>query len=56
MREEKLQRYFMGEASVSELAKDISGSVVKVDDLQSEIWIADLQGSFSLERSPSHAL
>jgi hypothetical protein len=50
MREEELRRYFMGEASVSQLAKDISGSVVKVDDLQSEIRIADMQGSFSLQR------
>jgi hypothetical protein len=50
MREEELRRYFMGEASVSQLAKDISGSLVKVDDLQSEIRIADMQGSFSLQR------
>jgi hypothetical protein len=50
MREEELPRYFIGEASVSQLAKDISGSVVKVDDLQSEIRIADMQGSFSLQR------
>ena len=50
MREEELRRYFMGEASVSQLAKDISGSVVKVDDLQSEIRIADMRGSFSLQR------
>jgi hypothetical protein len=50
MREEELRRYFMGEASVSQLAKDISGSVVKIDDLQSEIRIADMQGSFSLQR------
>jgi hypothetical protein len=40
----------MGEASVSQLAKDISGSVVKVDDVWSEIRIADMQGSFSLQR------
>jgi hypothetical protein len=40
----------MGEASVSQLAKDISGSVVKVDDLQSEIRIADMQGSLTLRR------
>ena len=43
MREEELRRYFRGEASVSQLAKDISGSVVKVDDLRSEIRIADMQ-------------
>ena len=40
----------MGEASVSQLAEDISGSVVKIDDLQSEILIADMQSSFSLQR------
>ena len=51
MREEELRRYFMGEASVSQLAKDISGSVVKIDDLQSEIRISDMQGSFSLQRN-----
>jgi hypothetical protein len=50
MREEELRRYFMGEASVSQLAKDIDGSVVKIDDLQSEIRIADMRGSFSLQR------
>jgi hypothetical protein len=50
MREEELRRYFMGEVSVSQLAKDISGSVVKVDDVRSEIRIADMQGSFSLQR------
>ena len=50
MREEELRRYFMGEASVSQLAEDISGSVVKIDDLQSEILIADMQSSFSLQR------
>jgi hypothetical protein len=50
MREEELRRYFMGEASVSELAKDISGSVVKIDDQQSQIRIADMQGSFLLQR------
>jgi hypothetical protein len=50
MREEELRRYFMGEASACQLAKDISGSVVKIDDLQSEIRIADMQGSFSLQR------
>jgi hypothetical protein len=50
MREEELRRYLMGEASVSQLAKDISGSLVKVDDLQSEIRIVDMQGSFSLQR------
>jgi hypothetical protein len=49
MREEELRRY-LGEASVSQLAKDISGSVLKVDALQSEIRIADMQGSFSLQR------
>jgi hypothetical protein len=37
-------------ASVSRLAEDIRGSVVKVDDLRSEIRIADMQGSFSLQR------
>ena len=50
LREEELRRYFIGEASVSQLAKDISGSVVKVDDLRSEIRIADMQGPFSLQR------
>jgi hypothetical protein len=50
MREEELRRYFMGEASVSQLAKDISGSVIKVDAVQSEIRIADMQGSFSVQR------
>jgi hypothetical protein len=40
----------MGEASVSQLAKDISGSVVKIDDMHTEIRIADMQGSFSLQR------
>lgn len=50
MREEELRRYFVGESSVGQLAKDINGSVVKVDDLQSEIRIADMQGSFSLQR------
>jgi hypothetical protein len=50
MREEELRRYFMGEASVGQLAEDISGSVVKIDDLQSEIRVADMQGSFSLQR------
>jgi hypothetical protein len=50
MREEELRRYFVGEASVSQLAKDIDGSVVKIDDLQSEIRIADMRGSFSLQR------
>jgi hypothetical protein len=50
MREEELRRYFMGEISVSRLAEDIRGSVVKVDDLRSEIRIADMQGSFSLQR------
>jgi hypothetical protein len=39
----------MGEASVSQLAKDIIGSRVKVDGLQSEIRIADMQGSFLLQ-------
>ena len=38
------------EASVSQLAKDISGSVIKVDAVQSEIRIADMQGSFSVQR------
>jgi hypothetical protein len=32
------------------LAKDINGSVVKIDDLHSEIRIADMRGSFSLQR------
>ena len=50
MREEELRRYFMGEASVNQLVKDISGSVVKTDDLRSEIRIADMHGSFSLQR------
>jgi hypothetical protein len=50
MREEELRRYFMGEASVNQLVKDISGSVVKMDDLRSEIRIADMHGSFSLQR------
>jgi hypothetical protein len=50
MREEELRRYFMGEGSVGQLAQDISGSVVRVDDLQSEIRIADMQDSFSLQR------
>jgi hypothetical protein len=50
MREEELRRYFMGEVSVSRLAEDIRGSVVKVDDLRSEIRIVDMQGSFSLQR------
>ncbi len=50
MREEELRRYFVGESSVSQLAKDINGSVIKVDDLQSEIRIADMHGSFSLQR------
>jgi hypothetical protein len=50
MREEELRRYFTGEASVSQLAKDVSGSVVKVDDVQSEIRIADMHGSFLLQR------
>ncbi len=45
-----MRRYFVGESSVGQLAKDINGSVVKVDDLQSEIRIADMQGSFSLQR------
>ena len=40
----------MGEASISQLAKDISGSVVKIDELQSEIRIAEMQSSFSLQR------
>jgi hypothetical protein len=50
MREEELRRYFVGEASVSQLARDLNGSVVKIDDLQSEIRIADMRGSFSLQR------
>ena len=50
MREEDLRRYFVGEASVSQLAKDPNGSVVKIDDLQSEIRIADMRGSFLLQR------
>jgi len=50
MREEELRRYFVGEASVSQLAKDLNGSVVKIDDLQSEIRIADMRGSFLLQR------
>jgi hypothetical protein len=32
------------------LAKDINGSVVKIDDLHSVIRIADMRGSFSLQR------
>ena len=50
MREEELRRYFVGEASVSQLAKDINGSVVRIDNLQSEIRIADMRGSFLLQR------
>src|SRR4051794_18668551 len=33
MREDVLRLYFTGEASVSQLAKDISGSVVKIGDI-----------------------
>jgi hypothetical protein len=50
MREEELRRFFVGEASVSQLAEDIRGSVIKVDDPTSEIRIADMRGSFSLQR------
>jgi hypothetical protein len=50
MREEELRRFFAGETPVSQLAKDINGSVVKIDDLQSEIRIADMRGSFLLQR------
>jgi hypothetical protein len=50
MREEELRRYFVGEASVSQLAKDVNGSVVRIDNLQSEIRIADMRGSFLLQR------
>ena len=50
MQEEELRRYFLGERSVSELAQDLHGSVVRVDDLGSAVRITDMQGSFSLTR------
>jgi hypothetical protein len=57
MREEELRRYFMDEASISQLAKDISGSVVNIDDLQSEISDCRHAGFvFATKRSCNQAL
>ena len=50
MREEELRRYFVGEASVSQLAKDIDGSVVKIDDLQSEIPRAGTDETYPVKK------
>jgi len=50
MQEEELRRYFLGERSVSELAQDLHGSVIRVDDIGSTVRITDMQGSFSLTR------
>jgi hypothetical protein len=50
MQEEELRRYFLSERSVSELAQDLHGSLVRVDDVGSTVRITDMQGSFSLTR------
>jgi hypothetical protein len=50
VQEEELRRYFLGEGSVSELAQDLRGSVLRVDDLGSAVRITDMQSSFSLTR------
>ncbi len=50
MQEEELRRYFLGEVSASELTRDLQGAVVHVDDLSSIVHIADMQGTFLLNR------
>lgn len=50
MREEELKRYFVGEATVDELANELRGSIVELGNLASAVRIADMDGTFELNR------
>jgi hypothetical protein len=50
MREEKLREYFLGNVLTNELADDVSGSVVQVDDVVANVHITDMPRSFLLTR------
>jgi len=50
MREEQLRQYFLGKVSANELAEDVYGSVVQVDDVISTVQITDMRDSFLLIR------
>jgi hypothetical protein len=50
MREEILRRFFQGEATASELAKDVAGSTKKVSKLISRVGIEDMDTCFTVTR------
>ena len=50
MREEVLRRFFQGEATASELAKDVADSTKPLSDTASRVRIEDMDESFTVTR------
>ena len=50
MREEVLRRFFEGQATASELARDVTGSTKQVSKLISRVGIEDMDTSFAVTR------
>ncbi len=50
MREEILKRFFIHEATVSELKEDLAGSVKRLSDIASRVAIEDMGGEFTVTR------
>lgn len=56
MREETLKRFFQGEATASDLAKDVAGSAKRLGSIASRVDIEDMEAEFCVTRPMLGAL
>jgi hypothetical protein len=50
MREETLKRFFQGEVTAKDLARDVAGSVKRFNAIRSRVAIEDMASEFEITR------